>query len=44
MSGRRIYRTDRPSLVGAPVLPMTDETREYWRLLRLAREKKESAQ
>jgi hypothetical protein len=32
MTSLRIFSTSRPSLIGAPVLPMSKEDEDFWRL------------
>ena len=42
MTALRIFQTAKPSLVGAPVLPMSKEDREFWRLLAERKQKEQS--
>lgn len=36
----RIFATGKPSMIGARVLPMTEEDREWWKLFRARKDRK----
>lgn len=41
MTSLRIFATDKPSMIGAPVLPMSKQDQRAWQVLAERRRKKE---